>query len=82
MAFRVSMNYGDPSTAQRVVNALMDAYKDSDSSASNVQVIDAASLPLRPAYPNHWILGFASLLCGMATLGLLFLVRRWKLVPR
>ena len=53
--FKISIRYSNPEHAQRIVNAIIEIapeYIKTTVKAGSVEIIDAASLPKSPSYPN------------------------------
>jgi capsular polysaccharide biosynthesis protein len=76
-AFAIRFEYGDPHKAQRVAQSLANRFIDGSASAGNpLQVLDAASFPQRPSFPNRPSISLTGIVAGLCMGGILALTRR------
>jgi uncharacterized protein involved in exopolysaccharide biosynthesis len=87
-AFQIQFSYADPVRAQAVTRALaarmmeLTAAKGGapDRPAAELEVLDPASLPDQPIYPNRLAIAAFGLIGGLATGLILIGARRWPIV--
>jgi hypothetical protein len=79
-AFRVGFEYADAAKAQAVTQELMttfiDTYRRQNTSGPGLDVLDTASLPRQPVYPNRPVMIAMFLLAGAMIGALVAMVRR------
>jgi uncharacterized protein involved in exopolysaccharide biosynthesis len=76
-AFAIRFEYGDPHKAQRVAHWLANRFIDGSVSAGNpLQVLDAASFPQRPSFPNRPSISLTGTIAGFCMGGILAFTRR------
>ena len=76
-AFAIRVEYGDAHKAQRVAQSLANRFIDGSTSAGNpLQVLDAASFPQRPSFPNRPSISLTGIIAGFCMGGILAFTRR------
>lgn len=79
-AFAVQFNYADPLLAQKATNDLTSKFIEGNlrqpSGSMTLEVLDPASRPENPVFPNKPVIAFAGLLGGLALGGIFAVVLR------